>query len=536
MRSMVRVAFAAVLAGGPVHAQDITARVNEIFGSIAPTSPGCVVGVSQNGKVLVNRAFGMADLENGVALSPGTTFDIGSVTKHFVAAAILLLVEEGRMSLADDVRKYIPELPDYGHRITIDHLLTHTSGLRDWVWLSQVTGAREDVQTLILRQRGLNFAPGEEWSYSNSNYELLREVVRRVSGQPLPEFMRQRLFEPLGMSSTRYAADVSEVANHATAYEKQGEQWQPRMLLGKARGGGAVFSTAGDLLTWNDALTHQRLGAFVTSKLQEPARLANGRKLGYARGLIIDGEGQDQIVWHTGDAAAFNAVVARVPARDLSLAVLCNSGEVSDEQNYETRVLDLFLPPPPAAPPSARAAAEPAAPELAGLFFSDRTGEPLRLVVAGGRLRVAGGPVLVTLAKDRFRNPRGVTRFMSQDEFELHFLSQDELELKSMEGTTTRYRRARPYAPSAADLAAFAGRYETDEIGTLEIAPTSTGLSGRLNESPQLELAPVDPDVFQRGAMTIRFRRDASGRVSGLDLTNPVLRNAHFPRRSDGAR
>ncbi|HEX2207369.1 MAG TPA: DUF3471 domain-containing protein [Longimicrobium sp.] len=124
---------------------------------------------------------------------------------------------------------------------------------------------------------------------------------------------------------------------------------------------------------------------------------------------------------------------------------------------------------------------------------------------------------------------------MSQDEFELHFVSQDQLELRSMEGQTTRYRRARPYAPGAAELAAFAGRYETDEIGAVEITPAGNGLSGRLNGSPPIEFAPIDPDVFQRGATTIRFRRDAAGKVIGLDLTNPGLRNAHFPRRSDGA-
>jgi hypothetical protein len=140
----------------------------------------------------------------------------------------------------------------------------------------------------------------------------------------------------------------------------------------------------------------------------------------------------------------------------------------------------------------------------------------------------------VALDKDRFRNPRGVTRFMSQDEFELHFLSPDEFELRSMEGRTTRYIRARPYAPSAADLAALSGRYETDEIGAVEITPASNALSAQLNGSPLVQLTPVHPDVFQRGAMTIRFQRDVAGKVIGLDLSNPVLRNVRFLRRSVG--
>ena len=537
LRRFVALVVTASLAGTLAYAQDKTREVDEIFSWATPNSPGCVVGVSQHGQVLVNRAYGMADLARGVALTPETVFDVGSVTKQFVAASILLLVDEGRISLLDDVREYIPELPDYGHKVTIDHLLTHTSGIRDWVWLSQVTGGKEEVLTLILRQRGLNFAPGEEWSYSNSGYELLREVVARVSGQPLAEFMRTRLFEPLGMNATRYARDAREVPNHALAYEKEGGQWRVDMLLGNARGGGGVFSTAGDLLIWNDALTNNRLGTFISEKIQEPATLTNGRKLDYARGLMLDEGGE--IVWHPGDAAAYSAILARLPKQDLSLALLCNAGEVADREDYEVDIIELFAPAPADSPAAgvAPAAADVPTPDLssrAGLFFSERTGDPLRLIVDEGRLIVAGGPPLVALGTDRFRNPRGTLSFMSQDEFELHFVSQDQLELKSMEGRTTRYRRARPDAPSATDLAAFAGRYETDEIGAVEVSPTGNGLSGRLNGSPPIEFAPVDPDVFQAGPITVRFRRDAARGVIGLELTSPVLRNAYFLRRSDG--
>ncbi|HEU0012068.1 MAG TPA: serine hydrolase [Longimicrobium sp.] len=536
MRRLVPFAAAALLAGGPAHAQDFAGQVDRMFAWATSGSPGCGVAVSQNGRVLVNRAYGMADLERGVALTPETPFDVGSVTKQFVAASVLLLVDEGRLSLSDDVRRHVPELPDYGHTVTIDHLLTHTSGIRDWVWLSSVTGHRESALSLILRQRGLNFAPGQEWSYSNSGYELLREVVARAGGQPIGEFMRTRLFEPLGMKSTRYAGDVRQVPNAATAYEKRGEQWRVDMLLGNARGGGGVFSTAGDLLVWNDALARNRLGAFVSEKIQEPARLANGRRLDYARGLFLDDDGE--IVWHSGDAAAFNAFVARLPKEGVSLALLCNAGQVADDGNYEAAIIDLLVPTPATGAAAAPAAAEVPTPDpgrRAGLFFSERTGEPLRLVVSDGGLRVAGGPALVDLGGGRFRNPRRLLTFMSQDEFELRFVSPDEFELRSMEGGTTRYLRARPYAPGAAELAAFAGRYETGEIGVVEITPAGNGLSGRLNGLPPMVFAPVHPDVFQLGPTTLRFRRGTDGTVVGLDLTNPGLRNAHFPRRSGPA-
>lgn len=538
MRRFVPAAVAALLAGGPAHGQDIAGEIDRMFSWATQTTPGCGVAVSRNGQVLVNRVYGMADLEHNVPLTPETPFDVGSVTKQFISASILLLVSEGRISLSDDIHRYIPELPDYGQTVTIDHLLTHTSGIRDWTWLASVTEHRDNSLTLILRQRGLNFAPGEEWSYSNSGYELLREVVARVSGQPLAEFMRTRLFEPLGMRSTRYGRDANEVPNAALAYEKQGEQWRQEMRLGNARGGGGVFSTAGDLLIWNDALTSNRLGAFVSAKIQEPARLANGRQLGYARGLFLEDDGN--ILWHSGDAAAYNSFVVRLVREGVSLALVCNAGEVADDGNYEAAIIDLLVPRPARAAEAAGAtsAVEVPAQDLAsreGLFFNESTGDPLRLVVNNSRLRIPGGPLLVAVDSDRFRNPHGTLNFMSQDEFELHFISADQLEMKSMEGQTTRYRRGRPYAPGAADLAAFAGRYETDEIGVIDVTPTANGLAATLNGSPAVELAPVDPDVFARGPMTLRFRRDAAGKVTGLELSSPALRNAPFPRRGDVA-
>jgi Beta-lactamase len=164
---------AALLVHRPADAQDKTAEIDKIFSWVTPNMPGCVAAASQHGKMIVNRAYGLADLERGVPWSTNSLLDVASIRKQFVAASVLLLVEDQRLSLADDVRKHIPELPDYGHTITLDHLLTHTSGLRDWVPLQNWANSNDAVMTLILRQRDLNFAPGEEWSYSNSGYVLL---------------------------------------------------------------------------------------------------------------------------------------------------------------------------------------------------------------------------------------------------------------------------------------------------------------------------------------------------------------------------
>ncbi|HEY0170072.1 MAG TPA: serine hydrolase [Pyrinomonadaceae bacterium] len=534
-------AVAALLAGAPAYAQDKTVKVDKIFNWATPATPGCAVAVSLRGKPVVNRAYGSADLERDVPLSPNSIFDVGSVRKQFVAAAILLLAEDGRLSLSDDIRKHFPELPDYGHKVTVDHLLTHTSGLRDWTALMPLAGGNADILPLILRQRGLNFAPGEEWAYSNSGYVLLTDLVARAGGMSFAEFTRKRLFEPLGMKTTAYREDMFEVIkNRALAYEKGGTGWKLDMVVGNERGSGsgAILSTASDLVIWNDALMSRRLGAFVSEKLQEPAKLNNGRKLSYARGLNVNHYPGVTLVSHSGGAGGYSTWLGFAPAQELSVAVLCNA-DAMDTSALAHRVADQFLPPPAGRDPGPVAAPGVDVAGRAGLFFSERTAEPLRLIANMGRLSVGGGPVLVPVSADRFRPQRASLYFRSQDEFELTFRSNDEFELKSMEGRVTRYRRPAPYAPTADDLRAFAGRYESDEIGSIyQMAPGKSGLVMRFEISPSvaLDLSPVERDYFEfRGRMTVRFHRDMSGKVVAFDYSHPDARNIRFTRLGERA-
>jgi CubicO group peptidase (beta-lactamase class C family) len=483
-------------------------------------------------------------------LSPNSIFDVGSVRKQFVAAAVLLLVEDGRLSLADDIRKHFPELPDYGHKVTVDHLLTHTSGIRDWQGLRALTGGKvDDVVSMILRQRGLNFAPGEEWSYSNSGYVLLTDLVARAGGMSFPDFTRKRLFEPLGMKTTTSPGDLRDVIrNRALGYEKEGDGWRVGMYVGNERGsgGGAVLGTAADLVTWNDALAGGRLGAFVTGKLQEQARLNNGRRLNYARGLIVDSYRGGAMVSHGGSAGGYSAWSGRLPAHGLSVAVLCNE-DAASATALARRVADQFLPAPAAETAEARppaAVAEGAGAAgldlngRAGLYVSERTGDLLRLTVNKGELRIPGArAALIHVTGDRFRNPGGDLFFMSQDEFELRFLSRDEFELKSMEGRTTRYARAQPFAPTAAELRAYAGRYASDETGSsFRVVPGGDGLMVHLEGSSGKgsEIRPAYRDTFQAGRVTLRFRRDDAGKVLAFDYSNPLVCNVRFTRLSDG--
>lgn len=542
----VSFAVAVLLVCTPAYAQDKTGEIDKLFNRATPATPGCAVAVSQQGKPVVNRAYGSADLERDVAISQNTIFDAGSVTKQFVAAAVLLLVEDGKLSLTEDIHKYIPQLPDYGHKITLDHLMTHTSGVRDWTGILPLTTGTEDALTLTLRQRGLNFAPGEQFSYSNSGYVLLKEIVARTSGMSFDEFTRKRLFEPLGMKNTAYRTDLREIVkNRALAYDKGPSGWRMALKLDNDRGGGgALFSTPSDLLIWNDALTNSRLGAPVTEKLHEPAKLNSGRKVAYARGLFSDTYRGARQVWHSGGAGGYSTWLGRYPEHGLSIAIQCNSDELSTTM-FARRIFGLYVPAAGAQgdenplPPIAAEGLDAAGLDLnskAGLFFNEVTGEPLQLVVDRGRLRLAGGPALVAQSGERFKRWGNSLEFMSGDEFEVTFQSRDEFELKLMDGKTTRYRRPKPYAPGADDLKAFAGRFGSTEIGAVfQIEPKGDGLLLRLEHTPSrsLEFKPVAPDTFQLSRVTVRFQRDKAGKVVALDYSNPVIQNIKFARLND---
>lgn len=372
---------------------------------------------------------------------------------------------------------------------------------------------------------------------------LLPEIVTRASGISFAEFLRARVFEPLGMKMSTCVEDPAFVIpNRALAYEKQGNRWKMDMLLENDRGGaGALFTTASDLLIWNEALTAGRLGKFVTEKIQEPATLKNGRKLGYARGLMLASNYAGRLVHHGGSAAAYKSIVGRFVDQGVSVAVLCNAGEAADARDeYAGRIFDLFMadkglgrPPSTAPAPASTGDAAVDVSRRAGLFFTERNGEALRLAAGGGRLAMAGGPApLVTVTQDRFRSARATLSFMSQAEFELTFLSADQFELRTAEGEITRYRRAQPYVPTPEDLQAFAGRYDNDELRAMLLATAGkTGLMMQINDAQApVPFTPVDRDTFQFSRITVRFLRDAAGKITGLDFTNPVLRNIRFTR------
>jgi len=329
-----------------------------------PDTPGCAVGVAAGGAALVLRAYGSADLEHDVPIREDTVFEAGSVSKQFTAASILLLVQQGKLALTDDVHRYLPELPHYGAPVTIDELLSHTSGLRDWGEVEALAGwprtsrnyTPADVLAITVRQKSLNYPPGTAYSYTNTGFNLLAFIVERISGQTLARFSQEHLFTPLEMMHTSWRDDFRRIVKgRAVAYQAlPAGGYQQQMPFEDTYGHGGLLTTVGDLLKWNEALTRGALGAPLSAALAQPATLNDGKPIGYGRGLFVGSWRGTPELAHSGATAAYRAWLGRYPQERLSIALLCNSTD-ADTTALAHAVADLYL---PAHPPAAGAAAD----------------------------------------------------------------------------------------------------------------------------------------------------------------------------------
>src|SRR5215831_8207680 len=255
---------AALAAAEARQVQDKTAAaVDELFADYTKAgSPGCALAVYRDGKIILTKGYGLANIEEHVSITPQSVFDIGSTSKQFTATSILLLEKQGKLSVSDDVRKYIPELPDYGKKITILNLLNHTSGLRDYLELMTLAGTNidsvtddDDALKIIARQKALNFDPGSEWLYSNSGFFLLSVIVKRVSGKDLREFAAENIFEPLEMKQTVYRNQHTQmVPGRALAYDAKegGAGYTLNVSYFEQTGDGAVHTSVEDLVKWDE--------------------------------------------------------------------------------------------------------------------------------------------------------------------------------------------------------------------------------------------------------------------------------------------
>jgi len=320
--------------GAPMLAPSVTAALDSIYLPMSHSGePGCAAAVYQRGATTFARGYGFANLNHDVPILPTTRFTVGSVSKQFTAASIALLVRAGRLSLDDDVRRYIPEMQAHATPVRVRHLVHHTSGLRDFWELVGLSGLRfddgynsADMLAMAARQRGLNFTPGAEYRYSNTGYLAMAVIVQRITGQSLRRFADSAIFAPLGMRETMFLDDHTEVVpGRATAYSPRGTGWRIDVWNNDIVGQGGIVTTLADLQKWDENFYHGRVGGpefLALMHTTEP--LNDGSDNRYAFGITVGSYRGQRLVEHTGSTGGYRAAIFRFPEQHTSFALLCN--------------------------------------------------------------------------------------------------------------------------------------------------------------------------------------------------------------------
>lgn len=415
--------------------------------------------------MIVSRGYGMADLEHGVPITPRSVFSLASVSKQFTAASILLLAEAGKLSLQDEIRRYVPELPAYARGVTLEHLIHHTSGLRDYFQLRVLAGrsdadtvSREDVLALLARQKGLNFKPGARHGYSNTGYELLAQVVERVSGQSLRDFAAEHIFKPLGMNDTQFNDDRTLIVENRAIGHLRRENGSLGVFRSSFAlvGSGGLLSTVEDLARWDQNFYSNTLGRGDPALIEQMLRtvpLNDGSPNAYAAGLVIRSYRGLPIVRHAGRSFGFRSDMIRFPEQRFSVIVLSNLYDL-DPGTLALSVVDLFL--------------------------ADKFTQPAEVTESAGQAKPATLPL------------------------------------------------------SAAQLASYAGRYYSEELGvTYSVEPRNDGLAIHPLHSPPQQFIPTEKNGFTLAisdAVRARFTRNARGHVNGFDFDHGLIHQLHFEK------
>lgn len=540
---------------------EMAAKVDKVFEKWnKPESPGCAVGVYKDAKIIYKHGYGMANLNDDVPITPGTVFHVASMSKQFTAASILLLAKEGKLSLDDDVHKYLPELPDFEERITLRHLLHHTSGLRDQWALLGLAGWRysqdlitdEDVMSVMVHQKALNFKPGEKFMYSNTGFTLLALVVKRVSGMSLREFSTKNIFEPLGMTHTHFRDDHEEVIKHeAPGYEQDGPDKPFRMSLTNfdTTGATSLHTTVEDLELWDENFYHPRVGGpELIQQMLQRGKLNNGKDQDYASGLVIGTYRGLPVVDHGGADAGYRSDFARFPEQHFSAAVLCNFADTNPSKLVH-QVADIVLskdfkePPKKTEQEAAKTAvvamtAEQMA-EVAGTYWKTEGDEFQTILLKDGKLIVDFGGneyhSLQPIAESHFH----VSDVSWGDHLDIHFVRAAAgkpayLEQSWDGGTPSVYQWVVAVSPTAAQLGEYAGVFVSEEIDPVYRMSIQDGklTLTRLKNKPD-PLRPTTRDVFVGQIGTIRFLRDPNGRPSGFNLDAGRIQGFRFKRRAE---
>jgi len=539
-------------------------QIEELLSDVNRTDgPGAAIAIIKNGEFVYKNAFGMADLERGVALTPRSVFEIGSVSKQFTAMSILLLENDGKLSLDDDIREYLPEMPAYEGPITLRHLLHHTSGIRDietlfplagWPYANYYSTAQQ--LELISRQQKLNFEPGSEHLYSNSGYLLLAYIVERVTGDSLREFADKRIFQPLGMRQTVfYDTPEQIVPDRAIPYSPAADGgYQMELWFLPFAGPSGLYTSLEDLARWDANFYDNQLGggAELIERMVTPGTLDNGEATQYAAGLFVGGtDGDHRVINHGGAWMGYRASLARYPDQRLTVILLSNA---SDIQVSTRAIASLFLEAESESPEEDDAESKPPATievssealaQHEGTYWNEsemllRTIEvregALHYVRGGGSSTELGAikndrfimlgigvQVDIEFAKDEKNGSPAMTVTVED---------QDALEFRRIEALPTD------------TLAEYEGAYWSDDLARelqlhVEDGQIQLSWADEDRQVAALQIGPDDllarafvPVPWDQQDVRILIERDDADQVKGLDLSCNMVRNLSFVKKA----
>ncbi len=533
-------------------ADEKTDKVDKLFSKWDSTvSPGAALAIIKDGKIIYKRGYGMANLEHNIPITPTSVFRIGSTSKQFTASCIAILALQGKISLDDDIRKYIKELPKHEKPITIRHLLHHTSGIRDYLTLSSIAAlpedhfyTPEDSLELLSRQKGLNFLPGEEHLYSNSGYFLLGILVERASGKSLNDFAQTHIFKPLGMKNTHFHDDHTMVVkNRADGYSPTKKGFRIDMTTLDHVGDGGVFTTVEDLFLWDQAFYSYKLGKELMELIQTPGMLNNGEKLDYAFGLGINEYKGLKRVSHGGGFVGFRAQMARFPEQKFTVICLANLGTINPSRLC-LQVADIYLAdklkkdekaPEKKEKVKAVTLSKQELEDKAGNYQDERTGTWTIISMKEGKL------VMEAWGKKYDLTPMSKTCFQALDasfDNSIEFFPDEKGRIRkaklTMEGeeeiNLVKARTLSPLTPS--QLKEYAGEYYNDELPvTYKLAVEKGSLFFKHKNAPKGALKAMDHDKFTMRWFNIEFVRDKRKRIKGFVLGAGRAANIEFVRK-----
>lgn len=552
-------AFTQVPSATPTPAETITARVNQLFAQWnKPDTPGCALAVIKDGQIIYKRGYGMANLELAVPITTTSVFKVGSIAKQFTAMSIGLLAQQGKLSLDDNVRRHVPEVPDFGSPITLRHLIHHTSGLRDFLEMLEMAGWRnddviteKDILDMVSRQRTLNHKPGNQYLYTNTGYVLLAMVVKRVTGQPLSEFAEASIFKPLGMTNTLFNDDHRTIIKGLVdAYlPKEGGGFLKWMAADDHMGSDNLFTTVEDLARWDQNFYDKRVGGnAVIKQMLTPGVLKDDPTFDYAYGLNINQYRGLRMTQHAGSRLGYRAQLMRFPDQRFSVACLCNARISPD--TLARRVADIYLADqfkpaaegqrrPMVAPADAPKVSEKELSGVAGLYWNPVADNVRRVYVKDGKLmyfRASGN--------ENELAPLGGNRFLMvgvRNRAEIIFKSpRPGAPLQMIYTEAGRqpvvHEPVKPASYKPQQLAEFAGQYYSPELDTTyNIIPRDEKLLFRTGNWGDFLLSPRFVDSFANPEEmgSLMFTRDYKNRVSGFVIRSGKVKNLRFDKTKD---